>query len=295
MLADDGSLLVRLGDGRVLDVLTAGPVDGMPLVFHIGTPAGAALYPPLTDAAHSRGLRVVHYSRPGYGLSTSRPGRSVADAAGDVAAVLEAIGADHFVTVGFSGGGPHGLACGALLPDRCRAAVSVSGLAPFGVDDLDWFSGMDQDSREGYTIAMVGGAAHTQRLEEQVPGLQSMLTQPLDATALGDEAADVVAFRQFLAASFRRAVHTSVQGWQDDELAFVRPWGFDPAAIRCPVAIWHGDQDQAVPPGHGHWLAARIPHARPHFDPERGHGAMLRVHLREIVDELAELAGLHSD
>ncbi len=295
MLGDKDSLNVRLGDGRVLEVLTAGPAGGLPLVFHIGTPAGAALYPPLVDAARSRGLRMVHYSRPGYGLSTALAGRSVADAARDVAAVLDAIGADRFVTIGFSGGGPHGLACAALLPDRCLAAASVSGLAPCGVDDLDWFAGMDEDNREGYSIAIEGDAGHTLRLEKQVPEFAAMLAQPLDTAALGDPAAaDIAAFREFLAASFQRVLQGGIQGWRDDELAFVRPWGFDPAAITCPVAVWHGEKDQAVPPQHGRWLAAHIPSARPHFDPEGGHGALFRVHLREIVDELADLADSRS-
>jgi pimeloyl-ACP methyl ester carboxylesterase len=295
MLGDKDSLTVRLGDGRVLEVLTAGPVDGMPLVFHIGTPAGAALYPPLVDAARSRGLRMVHYSRPGYGLSTALAGRSVADAARDVAAVLDAIGADRFATIGFSGGGPYGLACAALLPDRCLAAASIAGLAPYGVDDLDWFAGMEEGNREGYSLAIAGGAGLTLRLEKEAPEIAAMLTQPLDAAALSDPAAaDIAAFREFLAASFQRVLQGGIQGWRDDELAFVHPWGFDPTAITCPVAVWHGEKDQAVPPQHGHWLAAHIPNARAHFDPEGGHGVLFRVHLREIVDELAALAQAHS-
>ena len=295
MLNGGDALSVRLGDGRTLEVLTAGPVDGIPLVFHIGTPAGAAIYPPLVDAARARGFRMVHYSRPGYGLSTAQPGRSVADTARDVAAVLEALGADRFVTIGFSGGGPHGLACAALLPDRCLAAASVSGLAPHGVPDLDWFSGMTEDGREVGSLAIEGGPGLTLRLEKMAPEIAAMLTQPLDAAALSDPAvADIAAFKTFLATSFRRALRGGVQGWRDDELAFTRSWGFDPAVIACPLAVWHGEKDQAVPPQHGHWLAAHIPNARAHFDPEGGHGALLRVHLREIVDELADLADAHS-
>jgi pimeloyl-ACP methyl ester carboxylesterase len=295
MLGDKGSLNIRLGDGRVLEILTAGPVDGLPLVFHIGTPAGAALYPPLVDAARSRGLRMVHYSRPGYGLSTSQPGRSVADAARDVAAVLDAVGADRFITIGFSGGGPPALACAALLPGRCLAAASVSGFAPHGVQDLDWTAGMTEDGREVYAFAIEGGAGLTLRLEKEAPEIAAMLAQPLDAAALSDPAAaDIAAFREFLAKSFRRALQSGVQGWRDDELAFIHSWGFDPAAITCPVAVWHGEKDQAVPPQHGRWLAAHIPNARAHFYPDRGHGDLFRVHFREIVDELADLADSRS-
>lgn len=291
MLGDGDALTVRLGDGRVLDVLTADPIGGVPLVFHIGTPAGAAIYQPLVDAARARGFRMVHYSRPGYGSSTARAGRSVADAAQDVAAVLDAIGADRFATIGFSGGGPHGLACAALLPGRCLAAASVSGLAPYGVADLDWFAGMEQDNREEFSLAIAGGPGHTLRLESQVSEVAALLARSPDAAALSDPAtADIAAFKQFLATSFGRALQNGIQGWRDDDLAFTRAWGFDPAVISCPVAVWHGEQDQAVPPQHGRWLAAHIPNVRAHFDPERGHGDLFRLHVREIVDELADLA-----
>ena len=124
-------MFINLPDGRHLEVLVEGPADGLPVVCHYGTPSGAVPYQALFDAAARHGLRAVVCSRPGYGDSTPRPGRSVADVAGDVAAVLDALGADRFVTYGTSGGGPHALACAALLPDRCAAAASVAGVAPF--------------------------------------------------------------------------------------------------------------------------------------------------------------------
>src|SRR5271169_1363478 len=115
-------------DGRVVEILTDGPPDGLPLVLHEGTPVGLRLYPATVEAAAVRGLRVVLIARPGYEGSTPRPGRRVADVAGDVAAVLTALGADTFLAVGWSGGGPHSLACAALLPDRCLAAASIAGV-----------------------------------------------------------------------------------------------------------------------------------------------------------------------
>ena len=135
-------MFINLPDGRHLEVLVEGPADGLPVVCHYGTPSGAVPYQALFDAAARHGLRAVVCSRPGYGDSTPRPGRSVADVAGDVAAVLDALGADRFVTYGTSGGGPHALACAALLPDRCLAAVSVAGVAPYRAEGLDWLAGM---------------------------------------------------------------------------------------------------------------------------------------------------------
>ena len=101
-MADDriSELTVRAPDGRSLEVVVAGPADGLPLVYHHGTPGGAAVYPAMVRAATARGLRVVLYARPGYGKSTPRPGRSVADAAADVAAILAELGAHRFATAG---------------------------------------------------------------------------------------------------------------------------------------------------------------------------------------------------
>src|SRR5438270_6413446 len=137
---------IGMPDGRIIEIRTAGPADGLPLVLNEGTPAGVALYPPTVVAAVVRGLRVVLPARPGYEGSTPRPGRRVADVAGDVADVLNALGADTFLTAGWSGGGPHALACAAILPGRCLAAASIAGVAPYGAEGLDWTAGMGPEN-----------------------------------------------------------------------------------------------------------------------------------------------------
>src|SRR5215218_3324524 len=114
---------VRVGDGRELEVLRHGAADAYPLVFHCGTPNAPDEFPPLFDAVTARGWQLVAYARPGYAGSTRREGRRVADAAGDVAAILNRLGLERFVTLGWSGGGPHALACAALMADRCDAAA----------------------------------------------------------------------------------------------------------------------------------------------------------------------------
>src|ERR1700733_4133385 len=110
--------LVRTADGRDIEYLTAGPEDGFPLVIHEGTPVGLSLNARLANAAAERSLRAVLVARPGYEGSTPRPGRTVADVVPDTAAVLDALGAGAYLSIGFSGGGPHTLACAALAPRR---------------------------------------------------------------------------------------------------------------------------------------------------------------------------------
>ena len=124
-------LRIAVDRDRHLEVLTVGPVDGMPVVFHGGTPTAAVPFPPAVDAIARHAIRVITYSRPGYATSDPQPGRCIADAAADVEAILDAIQADRFVTIGWSGGGPHALACAALLlrpvprrrDDRRRGAL----------------------------------------------------------------------------------------------------------------------------------------------------------------------------
>jgi pimeloyl-ACP methyl ester carboxylesterase len=151
-LVSTAKRMIQTPDGRWLEVL-ASDGDGLPLLFHNGTPGGLTAFGPMTDAAAARGLRTVMYARPGYGESTPQPGRQVADCAADAAAVLDQLGADRFLTIGWSGGGPHALACAARLPGRCLAAASLAGVAPSRADGLDWLAEMGPENIEEFSAA----------------------------------------------------------------------------------------------------------------------------------------------
>src|SRR3954468_15717891 len=142
---------VTAADGRTLEVREAGAPDGPVLLSQHGTPGSAGFHRSQVEAAERLGLRLLAYSRPGYDRSSPRPGRSVADAAEDVAAILDALGVERFATYGWSGGGPHALACAALLGGRCAAAATIAGAAPAGQPGLDFTAGMGEGN-----IAEVG-------------------------------------------------------------------------------------------------------------------------------------------
>ena len=293
-MADPGRVRqVRRSDGAALEVLSD-ESDNEPLVFHWGTPCAAVWFDPLVSAASRAGLRLVTYSRPGYAGSTSRPGRSVADAAADVTAILDALGASTFVTMGWSGGGPHALACAALLPDRCAAATSLAGVAPYPADGLDWLAGMGQENIEEFSAAIEGESALSPALQTMAKDLHAIRGADV-AAALGGLVSDVDKraltgeFAGAVAASFRGAVSTGIEGWRDDDLAFTRDWGFDLATIRCPVAVWQGGQDRMVPFSHGQWLATHIPTARVHLFPDEGHLSLAVASLDRIVADLAAM------
>jgi pimeloyl-ACP methyl ester carboxylesterase len=289
---------VTLPDSRVIEFLVAGPADGLPLVLHEGTPCGLALYPPTVRAAALRGLRVVLAARPGYEGSTPRPGRRVVDVAPDTAAVLDELGADSFVTAGWSGGGPHALACAAALPGRCLAAASIAGVAPYRAPGLDWMAGMGPENVAEFGAALAGQAELTAFLDREAATMGTVTGDDV-AQAFGglvieaDQAVLTGEFAGHVAALLRTALSSGIAGWRDDDLAFTRDWGFS-LTPEPPLraAIWQGDQDRMVPFAHGQWLAATIPGARVHLMPGDGHLSMTVSAFDRILDDLLDLARL---
>jgi pimeloyl-ACP methyl ester carboxylesterase len=288
--------LIPIPDGRDIDVLTTGPEDGFPLVVHGGTPSGLVVNSAVAEAAAERGLRYVEAARPGYEGSTPRPGRRVADVAADVAVVLDALGAGQFVSIGMSGGGPHTLACAALLPGRCLAAASIAGVAPYDAEGLDFMAGMGPENVTEFTLTLRGADALTPYLEKEAEPLRDITGEQI-AAALGGLIADADAgvitgeFADELAANTRAALRNGVAGWRDDDLAFAANWGFSLDALAGRVAIWQGDADLMVPFAHGRWLAAHIPGARVHLEPGAGHLTMTVTATDRILDDLLDLAG----
>jgi pimeloyl-ACP methyl ester carboxylesterase len=290
---------VSTPDGRPLEILTGGASDGFPLLFHGGTPSAAVPYDAMSRAAERAGLRLLTYSRPGYGASPPRPAGAaptLADDVTDSVAVLDALGVGDFVTLGWSGGGPRALACAALLPDRCRAAGSLAGVAPSDAQGLDWTAGMGAENVRDFELAARGREALLPVVEEEASALSAITGDQLveglgDLTDEVDAAALTGGFADYLAASFRHAMAQGSVGLLEDTLQVMRPWGFDVGDIDVPVAVWQGAHDRMVPFSHGQWLGARIRGARVHLFDDEGHLSLVH-RLPEMFAELRELAGL---
>jgi len=281
---------VRLPDGRRLDLRVSGPAGGFPLVFHHGTPGAATPIRELERAAHARGLRLVTTSRPGYGDSSPQPGRRVVDVAADTAAVLAAIGADRCLVGGWSGGGPHALACGARL-GATAAVLVIAGVAPYGAAGLDWTAGMGRQNVVEFSEALQG----EDRLRSYLLGEREQFTDATVADIVAsletllpdvDRAVLTGEFGEDLAASFREAVRSGVEGWLEDDIAFTEPWGFGWAEISVPTMIWQGSADLMVPFAHGQWLASQLPGASAHLEPGEGHLSIGLGALDRMLDEL---------
>jgi pimeloyl-ACP methyl ester carboxylesterase len=282
---------LRVPDGRSLDVYLDGPEGGTPLVFHIGTPGVGLPFGPFVETLARRGLRYVSFSRPGYGSSTRRAGRDVASVVEDTEAVLDAIGAERCYVVGWSGGGPHALACAALLADRVLATATIGGVAPYPAEGLDWTAGMGAENVEEFGAALTGPDELIAFKERWAPIMRAVTADQVadnfgDLIDDVDRAALTGAFAGWMAAQFREAVRLGYWGWFDDDMAFTRPWGFELDEIQSPVFIWQGGHDRMVPFAHGAWLAAHIPGARPRLLAEHGHLSLAVDSTPRIVDEL---------
>jgi pimeloyl-ACP methyl ester carboxylesterase len=267
---------VTAADGRTLMVELGGDPAGFPILAHNGTPNTRHLYRPWLEDAAQHGIRLMSYDRPGYGGSTPQPGRTVADCAADVRSIAEALGIERLAVWGASGGGPHALACAALLPDLVVAVTALCSIAPYGAARLDYFSGMGQDNVDDIRLYLRDPSAarvksYQDRLDllsrsadQLTEGWKSLLS-PVDAAAVSEDLA------VWLVQGFQDGLATSDEGWWEDGAAHLAPWAFDLDTISIPVQVWHGRQDQFVPVQHGEWLAAHVPGAEALISDVDGH------------------------
>jgi pimeloyl-ACP methyl ester carboxylesterase len=266
--------IVIAGD-RDLAVEDPGPESGFPVIAHNG--AGSRhLFPRAVAEAGNQGFRLIGYDRPGCGESTAMPGRVIADCGADVRAIMDALGITKAAAWGSSGGGPYALATAAMLPDAVTAVCVFASVGPYGVPGLDFCAGLGgNDFRE--QIRTMLEEPERARAEHRA---RSAVTLAQRGSAdwwlghWGDRAGqDAAASREtadYLAICTRDVLRADGSGsfdddgsWEDD-LAFYRPWGFDPAGIQAPVSLWHGLRD-FVPVAHASWLADRIPDVTTHF------------------------------
>jgi pimeloyl-ACP methyl ester carboxylesterase len=268
--------VVTARDGRRLGVARWGCAGGTPVVSHHGTPMCRLDVPASPGLLESLGIDLIMIDRAGYGRSTAMPGRTVAAAAADIAGTADALGVERFAVHGVSGGGPHALACAALLDGRVTRTASVVGVAPWDSGTSTYYDGMCESNVAEFETARQGRAA----LERYVA--EFMIARGRDPGGLFDEWMDELPepdrqayqapdMRAWLDRALDEALAGSTAGWVDDDLAFVTDWGFALSDIRSPVSVWHGALDVLAPPIHARMIAAEIPNSELHIVPDRGH------------------------
>ena len=282
---------VEVSDGRRLRVEVAG--DGRRVVLvHLGSPSAGVLYDRWVQDADDRGLTLVAYDRPGYGESSPQPGRTVADCAADVRAISEALGFERCAVWGLSGGGPHALACGALVDDLVAAVATIGSWAPFDAPGLDYFEGMPDQARENYELFVSnrgGWERQGERLRHELLALSAEElseqwaagASPIDGAVVRSE------FGTWLYRAIRAGLAPGPHGWRGDLVAFKCSWGFDPTSISIPVKVWHGAEDRIVPIGHGRWLTDTIPGAQTALRDDDGHLTVVAQRIGDVHEWLA--------
>ncbi|CAN2182851.1 MhpC Predicted hydrolases or acyltransferases (alpha/beta hydrolase superfamily) [Candidatus Nanopelagicaceae bacterium] len=282
----------KLKDGRELEIADNGINSESAIVFHHGTPGHASSWTDWLESAATAGIRAIAYSRAGYGTSDRNPGRSVINVNSDIAQVLDAKNITKFVSIGWSGGGPHCLAN--TFEPRNVGAISLAGVGAFGVDDLDFLDGMGPENHDEFGAALKGEAVIDQWMNDNAGAMKSVtgsdiieafggLIGDADKAVLEGGEADA------MAASMRSALAVSFDGWIDDDLVFVKKWGFELEAITKPVFLWQGDDDFMVPHAHSYWLEKHMPTATLSFKPGEGHISLTVRYRKEI---LAQAQGL---
>lgn len=241
--------IITAQDGRQLRLHDAG-VRGthapVPVFWHHGTPGTGEPPAPLLSVADELGFQMMGHDRPGYGESTRLHGRGIDHVASDIGDIADALGIARYGVIGYSGGGPHALACAATDP-RVVGCVVLSGMAPRDADGLDWYDDMVDSGRRVLQAAEQGENAR-----------RAAEGEPYDPEFIDKDLAILDGEWEWLGRVASSFTPHDVDGTIDDDLAYVRDWNVDLTTVTAPTLVIHGTQDRIVPIAHGKWLAKRI-------------------------------------
>lgn len=277
---------LRLRDGSVLGYGEYGDANGQPVILLHGYPDSRLVRNPDDALTASLGVRLIIPDRPGIGLSSFKPARSLLERVDDIAELADALGLARFAVLGWSAGGPYALACAYKIPERLTGVGVACGFAP--MDRPDATEGMSKNMQQGIALMrrlpwmtrLVTASLPGQYRKDPEKAFQQQFGQNLSSAD-----AQVLAKPEVRANLLEGAVEAMRQGSRGParelELLFARPWGFRPQEIKHEVSLWYGDADALVPLQMGQYLAAAIPQS--HLTICEGQGHMLFVQRWEEI------------
>ena len=283
---------IKKSNNKIIEILDNEVRSDKAIIFHHGTPGDASFWQPWLDTAATFGMRAISYSRAGYGRSARSLGRTVFSNNTDISAILDSLNISRFISIGWSGGGPHALAT--TCDYRNFGAICLAGVGAYGAADLNFLEGMGQENHDEFGAALLGEKSITDWLMEFASNLQSVTgAEVLEAfgSLIGkaDKAVLQDGYADEMAQVMRKGLALGFTGWVDDDLAFVKEWGFKLSAISKPVFLWQGDDDLMVPHAHSLWLEKNIPTAVLRSIPAQGHISIGIKYRSEILKQAHDL------
>jgi pimeloyl-ACP methyl ester carboxylesterase len=287
------SKVIKLPDGRRLGYAEFGDPDGAPAIYCHGFP-GSRLEALLFEfpARHCK-LRVIAPDRNGLGLSDPKPGRQLLDWPADVAALADHLEIDRFFLIGISGGGPYASACAHRLGHRLNGFTLVSPLGPLDqpalLNAMRWHAQINFRSIRmtpwlSQFAFRFGVIPFTQHLTQWLYQMMIGIVPSTDRAVLNRSQV-----RAAIIDSLKEAVRQGADGVLQEMAIYTQPWGFDPAQIEIPMALWHGTSDETVPLLHGRTLAELFPHCEPHYIEGEGHFSLCIDRMEQILERLMML------
>ena len=278
----------KLADGRELQYLDNATSSDQAVVFHHGTPGHSSMWSPWLSLLATAGINAIAISRPGYGSSSRQSNREVFSITSDITELLNSLGVKIFVSIGWSGGGPHCLAT--TSEPRNVGAITLAGVGAYGVSDLNFLEGMGQENHDEFGAALAGETSVRNWLIENASAMQTVSGDDIREAfggliGVADKAVLEGDYAEEMAASMRAGIEGSFDGWIDDDIAFIKDWGFDLAKIAKPVHLWQGDDDLMVPHSHSKWLEKHIPTSKLRFIPGQGHISLGINYQEEIIEQ----------
>jgi len=239
--------LISLPDGRTLAYAEYGDPDGTPVFAFHGVIGSRLLWSLCDDAATDRGVRLVAPDRPGFGGSDFQRGRALVDWPGDVCALADHLGIDRFGVVGFSGGGPHALACAHSVSERVRGVSLVSTVTPPETrEHADPFNEAVLDATKsvpGFSEASFATAASLAETAPQWFRASLVAGSPPEDRAVFDGLAG-----ETLVADGAEGFRNGSRGSAHDLPLVGSEWGFDPRDLSHQIDMHHGRADETVNP-----------------------------------------------